>query len=210
MSTPSLSTRASTAIATSSDARGTSTTPGWGAFQRASAGQDVCGDVWVAFERMGARYFAVIDGVGHGAEANAAARRARRSLLESEEVAPTRMLSRLHQECRGTRGVAAIVVRMDGRHLTGCGAGHVGLAALGRPLRVPRAEGVLGLSVRGLSSFSCALRPRERVVLYSDGVRPGPWPTALRFPPPTEAALMLVEMRGRILDDATAVVIDAI
>jgi len=99
----------------------------WGHAALAMSGEAKSGDYCVVEAAADTATLAVIDGVGHGEEAAAAAKTAA-LVLEATPNAPLRtLLDRCHEQLRATRGVAMTIARFDapGRTLAWLGTGNV-------------------------------------------------------------------------------------
>src|SRR6266542_1380546 len=77
----------------------------WGVAARALAGQSESGDLHLVQPFPYGVLIAVVDGLGHGEEAAAAARAAAAVLKVHPEEAPVALVERCHQELLSTRGV---------------------------------------------------------------------------------------------------------
>jgi phosphoserine phosphatase RsbX len=99
----------------------------WGVASRAKPGQDISGDLHLIASNPDGVLLAVVDGLGHGAEARAAARIAL-EVVEREAGAPLDTLfSRCHEGLIRTRGVAMTLasLRFSEEQLTWLGVGNV-------------------------------------------------------------------------------------
>lgn len=135
------------------------------------AGESACGDACFVREERGTTLLAVIDGLGHGEQAAAAARSAV-AYLDAAPLGRARdLMDGLHRALRGTRGAAATLclVRASGA-LEGVGVGNVELRA--HPQRIPflLSPGILGGNMQRLRVFQAVLGPGDRLALFSDGL----------------------------------------
>jgi negative regulator of sigma-B (phosphoserine phosphatase) len=152
---------------------------------------------------------AVIDGLGHGPAAAAAAQRA--SLhLESVplEMDLKQVVQGLHSQLRGTRGAAAMVCSLSGGRLEGCGVGNVELRVQGGSLPVVLSPGILGSNVRAFRIFCGELHMGSRLALFSDGVSSRFSLQGVRQLTPAEACALILERHGYSHDDATVLIAD--
>ncbi len=183
---------------------------------RACAGERVSGDD-ATFERRGdALVLALADGLGHGPEALAPARRAIDLVHGAGSADPATLLRHAHEALRGSRGAVMAVVRLDEI------AGVLSHAAVGNIVTSVRgdlggrsltgAPGVLGLTSPRpprVVEESSAIGPREFVVLCSDGLRSRADAAELRHLAtrhPLAVAQHLLDRYGRDHDDATLIV----
>jgi negative regulator of sigma-B (phosphoserine phosphatase) len=92
-----------------------------------SPGQDDSGDLEAVRRHARGAVIAVIDGIGHGQEAAAAARRAHDIIAEDPQDSPIALVMRCHEALRNTRGVVLSIVSVDLAHgsLRWLGVGNV-------------------------------------------------------------------------------------
>jgi len=76
-------------------------------------GEDVCGDAWAFWKGRGRQVVIVADGLGHGPEANVAARAAVEFLDDNTGATPKELLEIVHRGIRHTRGAAVAVAELD-------------------------------------------------------------------------------------------------
>src|SRR5437899_3208992 len=129
----------------------------WGVSSRAVPGQDICGDLHLVKSIPDGVMVAVVDGLGHGAEASAAARIAI-NLLERYDGEPLGALVNLcHAALIKTRGVVMTVAVLKAAEnwLTWLGVGNVEAALLpAAAASQSAAEGVLLRESRTAGTFS--------------------------------------------------------
>lgn len=178
-------------------------------------GDGESGDAWAV--APGPRPAAVVvDGLGHGPDAAIAARAAIAAFEDGPATDPDRLVRRVHDAMRGTRGgvlgacvidpgggefVWAVVGNITGRVLTGGRGVHLldRPGTLGTHLPVPRVHLQRG-----------RWEPESVLVLVSDGIRSG-WnlddhPRLLRHHPAIVAAVVHRDF-GRPTDDAAVLVL---
>ena len=188
---------------------------GHGAISVPAAGEGQCGDAWAFVQRAGRASVLVVDGLGHGPEAETAAQ-ACLALFDAPFEAPSATLARAHAGMRATRGAAAAVAQLDldARTVTFCGAGNIA-ARLTSGLEDRSflcQHGTLGLQVGRLHDVSVAWPDHALFVMHSDGVATR-WdlrktPGLLQCDPSIIAAWLIREhIGGR--DDATVIVVRA-
>lgn len=180
---------------------------------RPHPGEAVSGDAHAVQWWDGTCRIAVIDGLGHGAAAAAAAARAVESLAAHPQLDPVESLRRCHAALAGTRGAAISVVRIDpaGRELVYAGVGNVEahLWQGGRHERLIVYRGIVGSVMRTIRPFAVRLIGPWTLLLHTDGISARADVTALaqgRPWEPTALALAIVERFGRSQDDALAAV----
>lgn len=134
----------------------------------------VSGDVWHVDPQPNGCRIAVIDGLGHGPQATAAAERARDVLAASPELDAVAVLRRCHDALRGTRGAAigiATIEPASGR-LTYAGVGNVEARVIagGRTVRLASSRGIVGATLPTIRPVAMALDPGWTFLIHSDGV----------------------------------------
>lgn len=138
-------------------------------------GEIECGDSWhVASDGLCAAAL-VVDGLGHGAFAAAAARAAG-SAFEAEPFrAPAEALHHMHRAMSGTRGAAAACALMPPASdaLEYAGVGNI-VGYLVSPRERPRGmvshNGILGTQLLRVQQFSYPWMRDSRLVMHSDGI----------------------------------------
>jgi negative regulator of sigma-B (phosphoserine phosphatase) len=176
-------------------------------------GQRESGDLEVVATLPGAVVAAVIDGLGHGAEAAVAARLAAATLRADPGRGPAELIRRCHAALRGTRGVVMSVAAIDTRaaRLSWCGVGNVE-GCLVRP-RVQAREaialrgGVVGYALPELRETMHALADGDVIVLATDGIAPGFCETIAHDRPAAQTAHEILQRYGKTSDDALVLVL---
>jgi hypothetical protein len=171
--------------------------------------ETVCGDVAVVVRGDGRAVVAVIDGLGHGAEARVAADAARQAILEAPHLAPAAMLERCHLASRGTRGSAMGVMQLvePGKGLY-AGVGNVAVGARSQvPIHVISHAGVVGHKMRRVHEYAFGFHPGDLICLSSDGLVTALTLEGVDAGVLGAAAEGLVARYGRPNDDATVVLV---
>jgi serine phosphatase RsbU (regulator of sigma subunit) len=136
--------------------------------------ETINGDAWhVDWHTDGCR-IAVIDGLGHGPEAAAAASRAREVLTASPDANPVDALRLCHEALRATRGAAIGIATIAPpvMRVTYAGVGNVEarLITSGRTLRLPSSRGIVGAVLPTIRPIEATLEPEWLLLIHSDGV----------------------------------------
>jgi anti-sigma regulatory factor (Ser/Thr protein kinase) len=185
-----------------------------GAVSVAMPGEDVCGDAWAVARQDGAVSVLVVDGLGHGPLAAAAAHEATRVFAENDRRAPGEILESAHRALRSTRGAAGAVLRAlpAQERLIHAGVGNVSgfVAARERTRALAGQHGTLGHVAGRVRETEYPWAARSLVVLHSDGLGthwtlegyPGIWERD-----PAVVAALLYRDHRRGTDDATVVVL---
>jgi negative regulator of sigma-B (phosphoserine phosphatase) len=140
-------------------------------------GQRESGDLEVVAQFAGGALAAVIDGLGHGAEAALAARVAAATLRADPTRSPAAHVRACHETLHGTRGAVISVAAIDARagRLSWCGVGNVEgwlVKPRARHEAILLRGGVVGHALPALHETTHALAPGDLVVLASDGIDP--------------------------------------
>lgn len=154
---------------------------------------------------------AVIDGLGHGPDAEAAATAAVDALRSRPDLDPSEALLVCDQALRGTRGAAASVLWIEGTRAHFAGVGNVEGRVLSDSLNERRFSpdrGVLGRGIRAPRVLEFPLTGTWTALLHTDGVSARFEPSELDAETELDAiAQLLLTNWGRPTDDATVVVV---
>ena len=152
----------------------------WSVVSRALPGQSVSGDLHVVAPCADGVLIAVVDGLGHGDEATAAARIAT-AVLEQHAGEPViALVQHCHRALQRTRGVVMTVLSLNTRDQTlrALGIGNVETVlhradSRARPQResVLLRGGVVGYQLPQLQESVMPVTPGDVVVFGTDGVR---------------------------------------
>jgi len=152
----------------------------WGVASRALAGQSLCGDLHVVIGSPGRMLAAVVDGLGHGNEATAAAKAAIDVLRAHAGDSVIGLVRRCHEALKTTRGAVLTVVSFDIREqtVTALGVGNVESILLRADPEIdPRYESVLlrsGLVGDQLPAMHASVFPLHAgdvMIFTTDGIR---------------------------------------
>lgn len=157
----------------------------------------------------GRNLIAVIDGLGHGPEAQAASLAALRYLTEVALDKPfEELMLELHEAMRGTRGAAGTVCISSGFNLVVCSVGNVELRPVRADIPLISSAGILGVRVQKFRICRATLESACRLVLFSDGLTN---PTSIpeyQGVSPQLACDGLLQRHRRTYDDATVLIAD--
>ena len=156
----------------------------------------------------------VIDGVGHGAAAHAAAGAARNYVETHYDQDLDWVMRGTHVACRGTRGVVMALARIRGDRdaLEYCSIGNIEARFLGveRPPSLMLRRGILGLNAPEAKVVHAPWPVGATLVLHSDGVS-SHWGDRAAGMALTgsagETAAFLLRKLGKDTDDATVLVV---
>jgi anti-sigma regulatory factor (Ser/Thr protein kinase) len=185
-----------------------------GAVSVAAPGEEVSGDAWAFEEQPDWAALLVVDGLGHGPMAGAAAAEAVAIFLARCEPAPAPLMESIHNGIRHTRGAAAAIASLLPREQTikFCGVGNI-TAAVVNGSHVKRTlshNGIVGYEIRRIQELEYAWPEGSLLIMHSDGLTahwdfekyPG---LQSRHPGLIAGVLFRDCLRGR--DDATVVVV---
>lgn len=173
-----------------------------------------CGDAWQVTLKERQLSALVIDGLGHGTEAQLAARAGCQAFNHTPFASPALLFDDLHQAMNGTRGGAVAVAQYDGDkgHLRFTGIGNIG-ACLVTPEKsrgMASHPGIVGAQFRRAQPFDFGGAGGQLLILYSDGLQSRwnllDYPGLVHRHPAVIAAVLHRDFcRGR--DDVTVLVI---
>jgi len=177
-------------------------------------GETTCGDGWAADERDGCATVVVVDGLGHGPLAHAAAKAAIASFREHPRAMPDELIGLFHAALRSTRGAAACVARVDARKeridYSGVGNLEARIVGSGVERRLVSQFGTLGHDLRKIRGFEYDFPHGATLIVHSDGLgrhwNLSDYPGLGEHHPALVAGVLYRDhQRGR--DDATVVVL---
>lgn len=181
----------------------------FGIASRPASGMRVNGDAYFVKEWDGQTVVAVIDGLGHGAEASTVSEKTKEFLATNYSENPKQIILALHAHLGNkSRGVAAELVRIDaeGHHLLFCGIGNTEVRIISEPPMHPASlDGILGLNLRKAMEFEYPYNSLKAVVLHSDGISSrfdlSDYPSI--YEQPQTVADTIMTRWGKEYDDAT-------
>lgn len=172
-----------------------------------------CGDVWEVAVKGQQVAIMMIDGLGHGPEAEEAGMAGARAFMRNPFADPGVLLEDLHFDMRGSRGGAAALALFDGASgkLRFIGIGNIGATLIGddKTRGIPSHPGIVGLQYRKIPPIDYADCTGQLLIMFSDGLQsrwnlrdyPG---LMYRHPAIIAAVLHRDYCRGR--DDVTVLV----
>ena len=173
-------------------------------------GEEVSGDGW-AIEHLADRTVCmVVDGLGHGPDAAAAAQAALLILQEYRGCEPVEIVERAHGALRSTRGAALAVATIEPakKAVRFCGIGNIAarIADAAGVRHLVSLNGIVGYEVRKISEFSYPWSSESVLIMHSDGLLSrwdlAGYPALLRRHPALIAGVLYRDCtRGR--DDVT-------
>lgn len=178
------------------------------------AGEIESGDAWQFIPLDDGWSVAVVDGLGHGVGAAAAAR----PVLDSHDEYPhdpARCLTEAHGRSHGTRGSACSIVVQRGSPpaLVHAGVGNVAVsvASIGEGRGLASQNGTLGVACSAVRENRLDVPDRGLLILHTDGLS-ARWSldayAGLQVRHPQVVAGVLFRDARRLRDDATVVVVE--
>lgn len=150
-----------------------------GFFSLPCLGEVECGDDCYIRREPDRVFLALIDAAGHGASAREMADLVRKTLDRMPPCAELgHCLAQLHEHLRGTRGAAVALVGLRSVEDRWVGSyvavGDLVLCVVGERIRrLPVSDGIVGMAVHSKPVFPLELHRGERLLMASDGIRPG-------------------------------------
>lgn len=187
----------------------------WAVAALTMPGQAVSGDLHLVAPFPGGVLVAVVDGLGHGEDAAAAAQIAVASLKHHAHEPVKSLVERCHLALRSTRGVVMTIASFNVRDatMTWLGVGNVEGALLReaagtRPKRevVLLRGGVVGFQLPPLHAKSLPVEPNDVLLLTTDGIRCPPVEEVSLYSRPQEIADHVLSHCLRHNDDALVLV----
>jgi len=171
------------------------------------------GDQGLVAEFDNGALLVVVDGLGHGEKAAAAASIAIDVCDEYRDEPVEQLVQRCHTALRGTRGAAMSIasVNAPANTLTWLGIGNVGAITVPftrdeRLRHIHSTPGIVGYNLPALAPSSVDLHTGDLIVFATDGIAPD-FPNALR---PVGSARRIAERiltkHGKDTDDALVLV----
>lgn len=186
----------------------------YGVSQHSLHNDPACGDVWHLTYEGASISALVIDGLGHGEEAERAGRAGAQAFALAPFADPVMLMEDMHRDMIGTRGGAVAFTQFDGTRdsLTFAGVGNIGasLIAPDKSRGLASHPGIVGVQYRKARPFDYAHVNGHLLIMYSDGLQSRwnlqDYPGLVHRHPAVIASVLHRDFsRGR--DDATVLVV---
>jgi negative regulator of sigma-B (phosphoserine phosphatase) len=183
----------------------------WGVAGAALPGQSSSGDAHVVCARPDGVLVAVVDGLGHGPEAAAAADKAAATISRHSDQSVISLIRTCHKALIGTRGVAMSMAYFNALDdtLTWLAIGNVeGVLMRGDPKARPQREsivmrgGVIGYELPVVRAAVTVVAPGDLLVFATDGVESSFTDQLGVSRPPQRLADQILAEHGKGTDDA--------
>jgi len=190
----------------------------WGVAAAPLAGETESGDLHLVKPAGRGMLVAAVDGLGHGAEAAAAARTAVAVLDRHAEEFVLPLVRRCHKALHGKRGVVLSLAYLDGvkQSMTWLSVGNVEGVLLYtdqtvRPARPARAAllprgGIVGSELPQLRAELVPIAAGDILIFATDGIREGFAEDLPTDPGPQQLADQILARYGKGTDDALVLV----
>jgi len=178
-------------------------------------GQSESGDRYLVRQRSYGALIAVVDGLGHGDEAAAAAKLAISVLQGSRQESVIALVQQCHEKLRATRGVVMSMASIDAGQglMTWIGVGNVQGMMLrhGAIKGSPHEElllraGVVGAQLPPLQAAVLPVTHGDTLLFATDGIRAGFSEDVSALEPPQKCADRILATYCRQNDDALVLV----
>ncbi|OLD66886.1 MAG: hypothetical protein AUI33_10535 [Ignavibacteria bacterium 13_1_40CM_2_61_4] len=152
----------------------------WAVAELARPGQTESGDRYLAMATSDDALVAVVDGLGHGAEAADVAKMVVRSIERHAQQPVIALIRECHRSLTGSRGAVISVAAFSARDetMTWLGVGNVeGLLLRAQTTMSPRREslllrgGVVGVHLPALAAAIIPVMPGDTLIFATDGIR---------------------------------------
>ncbi|TDV72407.1 ATP-binding protein [Pseudomonas sp. LP_7_YM] len=146
-----------------------------GVCQRSLHDDPACGDVWEVAISGRQLSVLVIDGLGHGPEAEEAAKAGALAFNRDAFADSGVLLDDIHREMQGSRGGAVAVAQFDAAQdrVRFTGIGNIGATLIGedKPRGLASHPGIVGLQYRKVPPAAYAQCAGQLLIMYSDGLQ---------------------------------------
>jgi len=175
--------------------------------------ESVNGDTGFVYGNDEQLFIGIIDGAGHGPEANTIAQTSRNFLEKNKDAELPMLMKDLHEKLRGTRGGVAIIGKLDIKALQFhyVGIGNIVLRKFGSSSeRAVTQDGVIGYHIRTPKEKLMQISGGDILVLHTDGITSffdiNDYPKILKDEPKIIANNLIRDF-GKNDDDTTCIVI---
>ncbi len=187
----------------------------WGVATLTPSGHTESGDRQMVAMLPNGILMAVVDGLGHGAEAAEAAQLAVRTLEMCAQESVISLVKRCHERLRGTRGAVMSLVSINALEgtMTWVGVGNVeGKLLRANPHISPQVEflllrgGVVGSQLPPLYAAILPIEAGDTLIFFTDGIRSGFVQGISPGKPPQQIADHILTHHSKGTDDALVLV----
>lgn len=137
-------------------------------------GESTCGDAYLVLDQGSFVLVAVVDGLGHGPEAEGASRKAIAYLEAHATQPPHLLLEGCHKALRGTRGAVLAIARIERENgqliHTGLGNVETRIVTAQKVYRPVTINGIVGHQARKFRTEAFPFQPGDLLLMHSDGI----------------------------------------
>ena len=184
-----------------------------GASSRCKPNEKLNGDSYVISHiNSNQTIVAVIDGLGHGNEANFASQIAKEQIIQKSQLPLNELLTRIHSALKSTRGCVIAIAKIDTENnkLSFSGIGNIESFILSGSKRKSLISfgGIMGHNMRTPRIYEEAFSAGDKLVMFSDGIT-----SRWKFEDidwkehPQKISDLLITKHARNNDDATVLII---
>jgi len=183
---------------------------------RPCLGERVSGDIAIVEQQEQLLFIGIVDGLGHGKNANLVARTAKDYLQKTWDSDVCQTMLRLHDQLKGSLGAAVGlgVINLETKQLSYTGVGNTVFKILRRQeqksytKRLYSTDGIVGTQIRQPVEQQLQLTKSDIILFYTDGIKEHfsleEYP--LIFVDDTmKIAKNLIQLFGKKYDDATCI-----
>ena len=173
-------------------------------------GESVCGDKYSIIKKNKNTIIAVVDGLGHGPEAAEAAEAACECVSQYSGNSLRQMFDECDRSLKNTRGAAMTVVMIDNETDIAqfAAVGNVEVKSkTHEKISTINSPGIVGRRIRKLNTSNFRLKPRDTIVIHTDGISNKFNLDEINDDCPQAMADKIMENYSRGNDDSTCVVI---
>ncbi len=184
-----------------------------GAASRCHPGENLNGDAYLV-NHIGNNITtaAVIDGLGHGDEANLASEKAKKQIIIKSDLSLDNIMNNIHNSIRGTRGAVLGLAKIDTNinklYFSGIGNIESFYISNGDKKTLLSFGGIMGHNMRTPRVFEHGFCPGDLLCMYSDGITSRWKPSDINWSDsPQKNAELILNNYSRLNDDATILII---
>lgn len=184
-----------------------------GAASRCKPGEKLNGDAYIINHLSNdVCVAAVIDGLGHGKDANMASQLARQTIIQKAELPIDILMNTIHQSIRGTRGttIGLVLINTKEEKISFSGIGNIESFLINKNEKKNLLSfgGIMGHNMRTPRVFEFPFKPGDFLCMYSDGITSRWKPEELDWSiHPQRNAEIILNQFSRSNDDATVLII---
>lgn len=184
-----------------------------GAVSTCKPSEQVNGDAYLINHiNHGISIAAVIDGLGHGTEANIASEKAKEQIILKSDLPLDNLMKHIHNSLRGTRGTTIGLARINTEtnklYFSGIGNIESFIMTEDGKKTLLSFGGIMGHNMRTPRIFEFDFKPGNILCMYSDGITSRWRPEEINWDEsPQKNTEFIINNFSRLNDDATVLII---